>query len=479
MSDIYLYGSIGESFFGLDDSITAKSVMDQLAEVDGDVTVHISSGGGDVYCGIDVMNALREHPGQVTVIVESLAASAASFIAVGGADRVLMRDSSELMIHKAWTFADGNADEIRRTLSDLDRQDMKLAKIYADKAGGSVDEWLDRMGEETWYTAQEAVDAGLADGLVEAKASQPEVANAVRRRFRFQNRAAAPPPPVASRSESAVGHNERGDTVGILNQLADELGKSPGDVKKALAGFFNEEVTVTATVDITYPEVSRVAPTGKITIHPEGDAPAGIVFTAGEAPEGWAVEVEETTGVATVTAPAMVEPGATVDIPVNVAGSEGSTPTELSVHVEVKSASEESEEPAVTPPGETEPGADGDVVQVPRAYFDVLTAAYQANSEQVEEMTARKREETVDQWIAEGRFVAALRSQAIDAMATDEAAARKVWGGLPKGKINRAEKGYSASKVADTVTSESTKQDRLAGWIAKANERANAQNKGA
>ena len=471
MNEILLYGSIGESFWEPDESITAKSVMNQLAEIDGDVTVRISSGGGDVYAAIDIMNALKQHDGQVTVIVESLAASAASFIAVGGADKVLMRESSELMIHKAWTFVDGNADEVRRTLSDLDRQDLKLAKIYAGKAGGDADEWLDRMSDETWYTAQEAVDAGLADGLVDAESSQPEVANSVRRRFRFQNRAAAPPPPLGGRSESEPKQTKKGDTVSILNQLAKELGKEPGDVEKALTGFFNEEITVTATVEITYPEVSQVAPTDKVTIHPEGEVPAGVVFAAGETPDGWAVEVEETTGVVTVTAPSNVEPGDQVEIPVTVSGSEDDNATELVVAVEVKAAADEVDD-------STDTSSNDDVVEVPRAYFDVLTAAYEANSEKVAEDAARKREAEVDKWIEEGRFVAALRSKAIDAMKADETAARKVWGALPKGKINRAEKGYSASTVTDTISEKSTKEDRLAGWLAKANERAKAQNKG-
>lgn len=470
MSEILLYGSIGESFWSPEDSITAKSVMNQLAEIDGDVTVRISSGGGDVYEGIDIMNALKNHEGEVTVIVESLAASAASFIAVGGADKVLMRESSELMIHRAWTFVDGNADDVRKTLDDLERQDSKLAKIYAGKAGGDADEWLDRMSDETWYTAQEAVDAGLADGLVDAKSSQPEVANAVRRRFRFQNRAAAPPPPpLARRSESANHNQKKGDTVSILNQLAQELGKEPEDVEKALTGFFNEEITVTATVDISYPEISTVAPTDKITIHPEGEVPAGVAFAAGEAPEGWTVEVDESTGVVTVTAPSGVEPGDKIDIPVTVSGADDDTPTELNVAVEVKAAASEDETDTSESP------ASDDVVEVPRAMYDMLAAAYEANHEQVEANAAKAREEVVDKWIAEGRFSAALRSKAIEAMNADESAARKVWGALPKGKINRAEKGYTISKMPDTVSESSTKEDRLAEWLAKAEQRASAQ----
>ena len=84
MNEILMYGPIGEDFWEPENSITAKSIMSQLADMTGDVTVRISSGGGDVYAGIDIMNALKNYDGgEVTVIVESLAASAASFIAVG------------------------------------------------------------------------------------------------------------------------------------------------------------------------------------------------------------------------------------------------------------------------------------------------------------------------------------------------------------------------------------------------------------
>lgn len=257
--------------------------------------------------------------------------------------------------------------------------------------------------------------------------------------------------------------------MSVFDEIAAKVGKSPEDVEKALTGFFNEEITVTATVEITYPEVSQVAPTDKITIHPEGEVPAGVVFAAGEAPEGWTVEVEESTGVVTVTAPSGVEPGDKIDIPVTVSGADNDNPTELNVVVEVKAAAQEDE------PDTSDSPASDDVVEVPRAMYDMLTAAYEANHEQVEANAAKAREEAVDKWISEGRFSAALRSKAIEAMNADESAARKVWGALPKGKINRAEKGYTISKVPDTVSESSTKEDRLAEWLAKADQRANAQ----
>ena len=108
MNEILIYGDIGWEN-------TARQVEDQLKEFNGEpVKVRINSGGGDVYEGIAILNALRGYSGEITVVVESLAASAASFIAVGAGSKVVIRPNAELMIHKAWTMLAGNADDIDR-----------------------------------------------------------------------------------------------------------------------------------------------------------------------------------------------------------------------------------------------------------------------------------------------------------------------------------------------------------------------------
>ena len=158
MSEIVMYGGVGWE-------ITAQDVLANLNDVDGDVTVRVNSAGGDAFEGVAIMNALRSHTGQVTVIVEGLAASAASVIAVGGADRLIMRPGSELMIHDAWSFADGNAADLEKLAADLERTSQSMAEIYAAKAGTAPDVMRQMMRDETWFSAQEAVDAGLADSV--------------------------------------------------------------------------------------------------------------------------------------------------------------------------------------------------------------------------------------------------------------------------------------------------------------------------
>ena len=470
MNEILMYGPIGPDFWEPENAITAKSVMAQLSEISGDVTVRISSGGGDVYEGIDIMNALKGYDGEVTVIVESLAASAASFIAVGGADRVLMRESSELMIHRAWTFTDGNADDVRKTLEDLERQDSKLARIYAGKAGGEVQDWLDAMSAETWYTAEEAVAAGLADGIVAEKSSAPEPsASLAKRRFKFANRAAAPPPPVTrsvSGDETTTpSDGQEGDTVSILNQLAQELGKKPEDVQNALSGFFNETVQVNTEVEISYPEDTQVVPTGKATITPVGEVPSGLTFTLGEVADGWTAEVAEDTGVITVTAP-NAEPGEQLALTVTVQSVEGE-PTELTAGVAIKAAADEEPEP--TPAEPAAPGTSGelagDAVSLDRETYNELKSAAKFGWQAMERDKESKLVSEVDTWVKDGRISASLRTKAVAAMKRDPQIARDLYGSNPRDTVPRAELGYGVDDTADGEDHNTISDERKAAIV--------------
>ncbi|HAT1504283.1 head maturation protease, ClpP-related [Corynebacterium striatum] len=466
MNEILMYGPIGEDFWEPENSITAKSIMSQLANMTGDVTVRISSGGGDVYAGIDIMNALKNYDGgEVTVIVESLAASAASFIAVGGADRVLMRASSELMIHRAWTWAEGNADEVAKTLKDLERQDTKLANIYAAKAGGTVEEWLAAMSDETWYTAEEAVAAGLADEVIAEKSTAPEpAAKLARRRFKFANRAAAPPPRPVRRS--GIGDEEittpsdgqKGDTMSIQN-LAQELGVEPDQLRKKLSVFFNETVQVNTEVEISYPEDTQVVPTGKATITPVGEVPSGLTFTLGEVAEGWTAEVAEDTGVITVTAP-NAEPGEQLALTVTVQSGEGE-PTELTAGVTIKAAADDQGD--LTPAEPAAPGTPGelagDAVSLDRETYNELKAAAKFGWQAMEKDKESKLIAEVDAWVKDGRISASLRGKAVAAMKRDPQIARDLYGSNPKDTVPRAELGYGIDDTADGEPGLPTRED--------------------
>ncbi|ETA00416.1 hypothetical protein CcI156_19960 [Frankia sp. CcI156] len=157
-ADAWLMDEIG--WGGVD----AATFVRELSQITAPaVTLHLNSPGGDLFDGWAIRNALRSHPARVTAVVEGLAASAASVVATG-ADRVVMRPGSQQMIHDARSgWGGGNPEELRRTADQLDRLSDDIAAAYAARAGGDASAWRDLMRRETWFSATEAVAAGLAD----------------------------------------------------------------------------------------------------------------------------------------------------------------------------------------------------------------------------------------------------------------------------------------------------------------------------
>ena len=147
-AEVFFYGVIGDW-----DNSAEQLVNDLKSFEHGDITVRIHSWGGDAFDGLAIMNALRAHEGHVTCIVEGVCASAASVIAVGGADTLIMRPNAELMIHDAWALVDGNADELTRLAGQLSKLSDEYAAVYARKAGGDPAVWREAMRLESWFNA--------------------------------------------------------------------------------------------------------------------------------------------------------------------------------------------------------------------------------------------------------------------------------------------------------------------------------------
>jgi ATP-dependent protease ClpP protease subunit len=165
---VRIYDEIG--FFG----ITADEFIKDLDKITAStIRVEINSPGGDVFDAVAIYNALRTHPAHVTTRVDGLAASAASLIVQAGDHRVML-SSSQMMIHNAWSFAIGNADELREMAALLDQQDDVIAGVYASRSGGDKDEFRSLMAADTWLTDQDTVEKGLADEVVDPpRQSQP------------------------------------------------------------------------------------------------------------------------------------------------------------------------------------------------------------------------------------------------------------------------------------------------------------------
>ncbi|MEV0015438.1 head maturation protease, ClpP-related [Streptomyces tendae] len=160
-AEVMLYDEVG-GWLGA----TADEFINDLRGITAsNILLRVNSPGGQVYEGIAIANALRSHPASVTVQVDGIAASIASVIAMAG-DRVRMMPNAMIMVHDASGLTVGNAADHRDTAELLDKISGNIADAYAARAGGTRDEWRQVMVAETWYTAEEAVAAGLADEVV-------------------------------------------------------------------------------------------------------------------------------------------------------------------------------------------------------------------------------------------------------------------------------------------------------------------------
>lgn len=159
-AEVAIYDEIG--YWG----VTASDFMAELAGADvKNLTLRINSPGGDVFDGLAILNSLRNHPAVVNVVVDGLAASAASFIAMAG-DKIEMSPNSMMMIHEASGLCMGNSQDMRELADLLDKTSANIADIYARRSGRPAEEHRAAMRNESWYSDQEAVDAGLADAVI-------------------------------------------------------------------------------------------------------------------------------------------------------------------------------------------------------------------------------------------------------------------------------------------------------------------------
>lgn len=156
IAEIAIYDEIG--MWG----VTAKDFIGELKAHSGkNVSLSINSPGGSVFDALAIYNALRAHEGTVTVKVLGIAASAASLIAMAG-DKIVMPENTFMMVHNPWTFAMGNAEELRDVAATLDTIGSSLVKTYMSRTGLGEDEINELLAKDTWLTAEEAVALGFA-----------------------------------------------------------------------------------------------------------------------------------------------------------------------------------------------------------------------------------------------------------------------------------------------------------------------------
>ena len=173
-STLWLYDVIASDddeamFWG---GISPSQFISALSQTSGPVTLRINSPGGSVFGAQAMVAAMRSHAEPITARVDSLAASAASVIATEAAS-LEMVEGAMLMVHRAWGMAIGNEQDMRETADLLAKIDGTIADTYARRSGKDKAEWLDVMTAETWFDAQEAVTAGLADRLIQENLQRP------------------------------------------------------------------------------------------------------------------------------------------------------------------------------------------------------------------------------------------------------------------------------------------------------------------
>ena len=195
-AEVFLFDEIGGSF-----GVSAKQFVADLQQITAP-TIHlrINSPGGGVWEGTTIHSALMHHPARVISYVDGLAASMASVIALAG-EEIVMMPGSQFMIHDASMMEDGNPAALHAAWLWLDRQSDNIASMYADRAGGTPEEWRALMQEETWLFADEAVEIGVADRAVKhrPKRTNTEIEERMARtfplsHFKYRGRENAPTP---------------------------------------------------------------------------------------------------------------------------------------------------------------------------------------------------------------------------------------------------------------------------------------------
>jgi len=185
--DVFLYGEITKYAWAEDGEHSAqtfKNELDALGEVE-QINLYVNSPGGSVFEGITIGNMLKRHNARVVANVDALAASIASVI-IMAADEIRMPSNSMLMIHNPWTFAIGNAADLRKQADDLDRIGESAVQSYLSKTGDKLEEGKlkEMLDAETWLSADEAFEYGLCDVVEESNNMAASISDEYMQRYK-------------------------------------------------------------------------------------------------------------------------------------------------------------------------------------------------------------------------------------------------------------------------------------------------------
>lgn len=245
-AEISIYDEIG--FWG----VSAASFAQDLKGCGNNlkqINLHIHSPGGDVFDGIAIYNLLKNHPANVTVYIDGLAASMASVIAMAG-NEVIMPENAMMMIHKPWGIQGGDAEDMRKYADLLDKVENTLIPAYANKTGKTPEELAEMLSAETWLNGKECVEQGFADKLAEPLVAMASIKSRKLEDFenmpkamkdmlfKPQGNAGSNPAPQATQTEQSAPVNQT-QTVTVDNtaQVQADLNKRNADIKAVFAPF--------------------------------------------------------------------------------------------------------------------------------------------------------------------------------------------------------------------------------------------------
>ncbi len=158
---VEIYDVIGPSWAGMIDTKLVAKQLQEAGELN-EIEVRINSPGGSAYDGLAIHNILKDHPAKVNVVIDGVAGSAASIIAMAG-DTVRIPANAMIFIHEPSTFAFGTKADFQKSIEQLEAATVASIATYAAKSGQSEEQISTWLKDEKWFTGQEAVDAGLAD----------------------------------------------------------------------------------------------------------------------------------------------------------------------------------------------------------------------------------------------------------------------------------------------------------------------------
>ena len=245
-AEISIYDEIG--FWG----VSAASFAQDLKNCGNNlkqINLHIHSPGGDVFDGIAIYNLLKNHPANVTVHIDGLAASMASVIAMAG-NEVIMPENAMMMIHKPWGIQGGDAEDMRKYADLLDKVENTLIPAYASKTGKTPEELAEMLSAETWLNGKECVEQGFADKLAEPLVAMASIKSRKLEDFenmpkamkdmlfKPQGNAGTNPASQATQTEQSAPVNQT-QTVTVDNtaQVQADLNKRNADIKAVFAPF--------------------------------------------------------------------------------------------------------------------------------------------------------------------------------------------------------------------------------------------------